>query len=34
MAINYFGALRHHGLLPAMTKQRKGHVINISPSAC
>ena len=31
MAINYFGALRvTMGFLPAMTKQRKGHVINIS----
>jgi NAD(P)-dependent dehydrogenase (short-subunit alcohol dehydrogenase family) len=31
MAVNYFGALRVTiGFLPAMTKQRKGHVINIS----
>jgi NAD(P)-dependent dehydrogenase (short-subunit alcohol dehydrogenase family) len=31
MAINYFGALRvTMGFLPAMTKQHRGHVINIS----
>ena len=31
MAINYFGALRvTMGFLPAMAKQRRGHVINIS----
>jgi NAD(P)-dependent dehydrogenase (short-subunit alcohol dehydrogenase family) len=31
MAINYFGALRVTlGFLPAMAKQRRGHVINIS----
>lgn len=31
MAINYFGALRViMGFLPAMTKQHRGHVINIS----
>ncbi len=35
MQLNYFGAIRLiMGLLPAMAKRRKGHVINISSIGC